>query len=147
MSNFSYSFFFLFINSSLDLLTTTTTNRMKSLLTNYFKQNEIKQQQNEIISSFSSLTSSSITTTTADHHQRSQASSSTNESNIKYIDDIDTDGACYSSTDDDETDLKQHISSKPTPSGHEYKQLIVNQMKSNDTGKYKIFIIERPILD
>ena len=100
---------------------------MKSLLSNYFNRQQIENEtkQNETTSSFSSLTSSSVDAQTQQTH---------NDSNIKYIDDIDTDGACYSSTSDDETDLCKLKST--TICSNETKQFIANQMKSNDTGKY-----------
>ena len=113
--------------------------------------NNLVKQQNQIdISSFSSLASSSLTTSTMSSltDQLNLLQKHNNSSlNIKYIDDIDTDGgACYSSTDDEASasatvkasaTLKEdHRPGSPSNNNlNDIKRLIATQYKANETGK------------
>ena len=99
---------------------------------------EQEQSKTQIeTSSFSSLASSSAITSGC--HGSSLSSSSSieqqnqlNDSSIKYIDDIDTDGICYSSADDDYDSSNLNLIKNND---------IKLRMKSNDTGIYYSFFI------
>lgn len=97
---------------------------------------EQEQSKTQIeTSSFSSLASSSAITSGC--HSSSSSSieqkNQLNDSSIKYIDDIDTDGICYSSADDDYDSSNLNLIKNND---------IKLRMKSNDTGiHYSFFII------
>ena len=95
---------------------------MKSLLSNYFNRQTISEEISSKIesSSFSSLASSSAVTSSSSTEQHPNDSNL----NIKYIDDIDTDGVCYSSTDECDSDNRRQ--------SNNFKQFSSNQMKSNE---------------
>jgi hypothetical protein len=106
---------------------------------------KIIKEQNQIdMSSFSSLASSSLTTSTMSSltDQLNLPHKHTDSSlNIKYIDDVDTDGcACYSSTDDETSasaTVKKQDRRPGSPSNNnlmDIKRLIATQYKANETG-------------
>ncbi len=97
---------------------------------------EQEQSKTQIeTSSFSSLASSSAITSGC--HSSSSSSSveqqnQLSDSSIKYIDDIDTDGMCYSSADDDYDSNNLNLIKNND---------IKLRMNSNDTGIYCSFFI------
>ena len=141
---------------------------MKSLLSNYFNRqatidetttiattatttistttstNKVIQQPDT--TSFSSLGTTSLTASTLSS-SNDQVNSVHNDLNlnIKFIDDIDTDGVCYSSTDDEASssgakhNRRVGFANSDSNHGSSIRRLVANQLKSNETGKQIVF--------